>query len=272
MLTPLRTGHADACSFGWDDLTHGLEGHQLHSNEDNVREAIGPRSLMIDILVFDFDGLILDTESPFFLAWQEIYAEHGCQVSPAEWASWLGTSPDPEQPYQALERHLGRPVDREAIRLRRTRRERELLAVQQAAPGFEYFARSARARGLSLGVASSSDRAWVLGHLDRLGLRPLFLSIKCAEDVPAPKPSPDLYRAVLEELHGEASQAVAFEDSLHGIHAAKAAGLYCVAIPNPITRHLVLRDADMVAPGFDRLTLDDVLTAAGQAASAAARG
>ncbi len=126
---------------------------------------------MIDILVFDFDGLILDTESPFFFAWQEVYHEHGCEVSPEEWAAWLGTSPDPEAPYLALERHLGRSVDREAIHMRRMRREREMLAEQQAAPGFEHFARSAHARGLRLGVASSSDRAWVLGHLDRLGLR-----------------------------------------------------------------------------------------------------
>jgi HAD superfamily hydrolase (TIGR01509 family) len=223
---------------------------------------------MTGILVFDFDGLILDTESPFFLAWQEIYQEHGGQVSPGEWAAWLGTSPDPEQPYLTLERHLGRPVDRPALHLRRIRRERELLAALEAAPGFERFAHSARARGLRLGVASSSDRAWVLGHLGRLGLRPLFASIKCAEDVPATKPSPDLYPAVLEELNGEASQAVAFEDSMHGIHAAKAAGLYCVAIPNPITSHLVLRDADMVTSGFDKLTVDYILAAAGRTGSA----
>jgi HAD superfamily hydrolase (TIGR01509 family) len=223
---------------------------------------------MIDIFVFDFDGLILDTESPFFLAWQEIYREHGCHVSPGEWASWLGTSPDPQQPYLSLERHLGRPVDRQALHRRRIRREHELLAAQQAAPGFKRFAHSARARGLRLGVASSSDRAWVLGHLDRLGLRSLFASIKCAEDAPATKPSPDLYRAVLQELNGEASQAVAFEDSIHGIHAAKAAGLYCVAIPNPITRHLDLHDADMLASGFDMLTVECIVAAAGRSGSA----
>ena len=223
---------------------------------------------MIEIFVFDFDGLILDTESPFFLAWQEIYREHGCHVSPGEWASWLGTSPDPEQPYLSLESHLGRPVDRQALHRRRIRREHELLAAQPAALGFERFAPSALARGLRLGVASSSDRAWVRRHLDRLGLRSLFTSIKCAEDVPAAKPSPDLYRAVLQDVNGQASQAVAFEDSIHGIHAAKAAGLYCVAIPNPITRHLDLHDADMVVSGFDMLTVEYILTAADRSAGA----
>ena len=224
---------------------------------------------MIGIFVFDFDGLILDTESPFFLAWQEIYREHGFHVSPGEWAAWLGTSQDPEQPYLSLERHLGRPVDRAALHLRRIRREHELLAAQPVALGFERFALSARAHGLRLGVASSSDRGWVHGHLDRLELRPLFTSIKCAEDVPATKPSPDLYLAVLRELNGDSSQAVAFEDSVHGIHAAKAAGMYCVAIPNPITRHLDLHDADIVASGFDMLTVESILAAAGGSGSAA---
>ncbi len=98
------------------------------------------------------------------------------------------------------------------------------------------------------------------------------MSIKCAEDVPATKPSPDLYQAVLNELNGKASQAVAFEDSINGVRAAKAAGIFCIAIPNPITRHLDLPEADLIAPGFDRLTLDGVLAAAGHAPSASARG
>jgi HAD superfamily hydrolase (TIGR01509 family) len=159
-------------------------------------------------------------------------------------------------------------VDRQALHRRRIRREHQLLAAQQAALGFERFAHSARARGVRLGVASSSDRAWVLGRLDRLGLRSLFTSIKCAEDGPATKPSPDLYRAVLQELNGEASQAVAIEDSIQGIHAAQAAGLYCVAIPNPITRHLDLHDADRVASGFDMLTAGYIVAAAGRSGSA----
>ena len=86
--------------------------------------------------------------------------------------------------------------------------------------------------------------------------------------MPAAKPSPDLYRAVLQDVNGQASQAVAFEDSIHGIHAAKAAGLYCVAIPNPITRHLDLHDADMVVSGFDMLTVEYIVAAAGRSGCA----
>jgi HAD superfamily hydrolase (TIGR01509 family) len=217
---------------------------------------------MIKVLVFDFDGLILDTESPFFRAWQEIFHEYGYEIAPAEWAIWLGAAADPQQPYEHLEHHLGRTIDREAFHRRRMLREGELLAAQSAAAGFLDFAKEARRRGLRLAVASSSDRAWVEGHLARLGLKDLFSCIKCAEDVKRTKPSPDLYLAVLDDLRVKPAQAVAFEDSGHGVRAAKAAGLFCIAVPNPITRHLDLSLADMRIEGFAGLEVQEILAAA----------
>jgi deazaflavin-dependent oxidoreductase (nitroreductase family)/HAD superfamily hydrolase (TIGR01509 family) len=187
------------------------------------------------------------------------------RVAPAEWATWLGAAADPQQPYEHLERHLGRPIDREAFHRRRMLREGELLAAQHAAAGFSSFAGEARQSGLRLAVASSSDRAWVEGHLMRLGLRHLFSCIKCAEDVERTKPSPDLYLAVLEDLQVEPVQAVAFEDSAQGIRAAKAAGLFCVAVPNPITRYLDLGLADLQVEGFLGLEAQGVVAAANRA-------
>ncbi len=217
---------------------------------------------MIKAFIFDFDGLILDTESPFFRAWQEIYREYECEIDPAEWAAWLGADADPQQPYEHLERHLGRAIDREAFHRRRMLRERELLAAQPAAAGFLNFAEQARRLGLRLAVASSSDRRWVESHLAHLGLMHLFSSIRCAEDVKRTKPFPDLYLAVLDNLRLQPRQAVAFEDSAHGVRAAKAASLYCIVVPNPITRHLDLSLADMRIEGFDGLEVREVIAAA----------
>jgi len=217
---------------------------------------------MIKALIFDFDGLILDTESPSFHAWQEIFGEYGCEIAPAEWATWLGAAADPQEPYEHLERRLGRTIDREALRRRRMVREGELLAAQSAAAGFLDYAKEARRGGLRLAVASSSDRAWVEGHLTRLGLKYLFSCVKCAEDVKRTKPFPDLYLAVLDDLRVEPTEAIAFEDSAHGVRAAKAAGLMCVAVPNPITRHLDLSLADTRIEGFEGLDAQEILAAA----------
>jgi HAD superfamily hydrolase (TIGR01509 family) len=214
---------------------------------------------MIRALVFDFDGVILDTETPFFRSWQEIYREYGFDLSMQDWASMLGSFSDPEDPYEQLEDHLGTPLDREAIRARRSYREMELLAKEEVLPGVEAIMQEGRRLGLILAVASSSDRNWVTTHLTRLGLIYQFKSIMCAEDVEFTKPHPDLYEAVCNVLDLPPVEAIAFEDTLNGVLAAKRAGLYCVAIPNPITRHLPMSEADMVVTSLEDIKLEEFI-------------
>jgi beta-phosphoglucomutase-like phosphatase (HAD superfamily) len=113
--------------------------------------------------------------------------------------------------------------------------------------------------GLQLGVASSSSRAWVTGHLARLGLLTHFASIQCADDVQATKPNPAAYQAVLTSLQVSPAQALALEDSPHGILAAKRAGLWCVAVPNALTRHLPLDRADAQISSLADMSLEQLL-------------
>jgi beta-phosphoglucomutase-like phosphatase (HAD superfamily) len=91
--------------------------------------------MTIKALIFDFDGLILDTETTLLHSWEEIYAEYGISVSLPEWASLLGSSTDPAEAYEIIEKHIGEPVDRESIRARRTQRELELLKSEEVMPG-----------------------------------------------------------------------------------------------------------------------------------------
>jgi len=200
---------------------------------------------MIRALIFDFDGLILDTEVPEFQAWQEIYQLHACHLPLATWATCIGTSSEAFDPYAYLETQCGRTVDREAVRVQCRQRRDELLAAQPALPGVQEYLAAASRLGLQLGVASSSSRAWVTGHLTRLGLITHFTSIQCADDVQRTKPDPASYQAVLQALQLRPEQAIALEDSPNGILAAKRAGLFCVAVPNALTRQLALDHADL---------------------------
>jgi len=202
---------------------------------------------MIRALIFDFDGLILDTESPAFLSWQEIYQEYGCSLPLSTWATCIGTSDavDAFETLDYLEAQLGRPVDRQAIRSKREQREMELVKREPILPGVEAYITEAKRLGLKLGLASSSSRDWVTEHLSRLSLRDCFDCIRCADDVTHTKPAPELYRAVLHALGVRAHEAIALEDSPNGILAAKRAGIFCVAVPNSLTRHLSLDQADL---------------------------
>jgi HAD superfamily hydrolase (TIGR01509 family) len=164
--------------------------------------------------------------------------------------------------YDILERHLGHAVDRAALRRRRMQHEMQLLQFETVLPGVEPLLADGKTRGLSLAIASSSDRAWVEGHIDRLGLRPFFEAIVCAEDVQQTKPQPDLYLSAAQRLGVAPGEAIAFEDSLHGVRAAKTAGMFCVAVPNRITRCLSFDEADLVLDSLQGSSLAEILRAA----------
>ncbi len=216
---------------------------------------------MIKAIVFDFDGLILDTEVPDYEAWQEIFAEHGHTLPRADWTAiiGIGAAELPFSPYDRLEAHLGHPIDREAVRSRRHLRYLERVHAERIMAGVEDLIAAAQQRGLRLGVASSSNRAWVEGHLVRLGLRHHFEVVKTADDVQRTKPAPDLYLAATEALGVRPEEAVALEDSANGVTAAKRAGLYCVAIPNAMTYELPLDHADLRLNSLEDMTLPDLL-------------
>jgi len=207
----------------------------------------------------DFDGLILDTEGPSFQSYQEIFEEYGATLPLSAWAAWVGGSPHMFDPIRYLESQLGREVDREGLRQRQRQREDELIKAQPILPGVEDYIADAKRLGLKLGLASSSDCGWVFRHLERLGLSEHFDCIKCADDVKNVKPDPELYLAVLDELGVRPEGAVALEDSPNGITAAQAAGIFCVVVPNPLTRQLCTDRADLRLDSLAELPLAELL-------------
>ena len=214
---------------------------------------------MIQGIIFDFDGVILDTEMSAYETWLEIYQEYGCDLPFSTWAICIGGSPQLFDPCAYLEEQIGRPVPREALRLRRRQRHIEVISTQLAMAGVEETIRDAKRLGLKLGVASSSTHEWVDGHLARLGLLDSFDSIKCREDVALTKPDPALYQGVLDELGLQGEQAIALEDSPNGITAAQRAGMFCVAIPNPVTAQLPLEHADLHLRSLSDIPLEQLL-------------
>jgi len=208
----------------------------------------------VKLIVFDFDGLILDTEVPVYDAWQEIYDDHGHELPFAKWAECIGTA-DVFDPCADLAGRVGGILDVGALRRRHRTRTDTLIAAQSVRPGVRERIEEAAALGLALGVASSSDRAWVHGHLGRLGLLHHFQAIRCREDVPRVKPDPALYRAVVDSLGVRPDEALALEDSPHGVLAAKSAGLACVAVPNALTARLDLGHADLVVGSLADVSL-----------------
>jgi HAD superfamily hydrolase (TIGR01509 family) len=220
----------------------------------------------IRAVLFDFDGLILETEGPDYQAWEEIFEGYGGSLALPDWAGCIGARAGVFDPPKHLEEQLGRRVDREALWARHRQRFTALVAEKDLEPGVaDYVEEAGRRFGLKLAVASSSDRAWVERHLSRFGLLRSFDCVKCVEDVREAKPAPDLYASALEDLGVAPYEAVALEDSPNGIAAAQAAGLYCVAVPNCVTCQLDLRAADLIVDSLAQLPLEVLLARACEA-------
>jgi len=213
---------------------------------------------MIRAIVFDFDGLILDTEEPVYRSWLEVYQAHGEELPFERWVQIVGSTTAGFHPQHHLEERLGRSLPKDVLD-RRIGRRTEMILAQDVLPGVVRLIQEARAGSLKLGVASSSTSEWVKGHLARLGILENFDCVRCRDDVINAKPEPDLYLAVLECLGVRAAEAIAIEDSPNGVLAAKRAGLRCVAIPNSITAQLDLGQADLLLGSLDEVTLAQLL-------------
>lgn len=213
---------------------------------------------MIRALVFDFDGLILETETPAYESWAEIFREHGHELPLDRWHDYVGSDAgfDPAGHLAAL---VGEGFDRDATQKRRDARKNELVEALEVMVGVHDYIADARRLGLHLGVASSSSRGWVLGHLQRLGIEAHWDVVRCREDVARTKPAPDLYLAAVDALGVAPSEAVAFEDSANGIAAAKDAGLRCVAVPNALTAGMDLSRADVRLVSLAETPLESLL-------------
>ena len=206
-------------------------------------------------IVFDFDGLIVDTENPGFISWQEIYQEFGATLRIDDWRHATGYVGGFD-PAIHLEQILCRRLDWSQLVPKREARNWELTLQAKALPGIEPLLRNARERQLRIGVASNSENGWVEGGLRRLGLRDYVDTVVTRDMVVNPKPAPDIYLKTVQTLQVEPGNAVALEDSEPGCTAAKQAGLRAVAIPNRFSERQDLTVADLVVKSATDLNLD----------------
>jgi HAD superfamily hydrolase (TIGR01509 family) len=218
---------------------------------------------LIKALIFDFDGLIVDTEGPIFEAWQRIYREHGHELPGEQWLSIIGTAAGAFDPIADLGIRTGKTLDKKEYDDLERLYYREATEAQKLLPGVEQYLADAERLGLRTAIASSSSRRWVMEHLERFGLENRFDAVVCREDVAATKPDPALYRIALERLGAAPDQAIALEDSSNGIRAAKAAGLFCVAVPNAMTAQMDLSEADLRIESLGSLPLQSLIDRAG---------
>lgn len=217
---------------------------------------------MIKALIFDFDGLILDTESPEADMWTQIYAEYGFEFPLDKWGTVIGG--DGSSNFDAADHlsHLSQGrLDSAAMRSRHRSGSDALTLKNSILPGVLDYIYGAKQLGLKVAIASSSQHSWVDMHTKRLGIFDYFDAIICADDVGVgrTKPNPDLYLLALNQLQVQKNEAIVFEDSPNGVKAANRAGIFVIAVPNPITSKLNIENANLILKSLSDLSLPALL-------------
>ncbi len=216
---------------------------------------------MIKAIVFDFDGTVIDTETAWYMAFREIYAQHGVDLTLEQYSQCIGTSLHSFNPYEYLVTDLHLPLDLDELRTSVRLRHASLMEAEKVRPGVEEWLAAARKKGLGIGLASSSAAQWVERFLGQLGLREYFACIRTADDVARVKPDPELYLQTLSCLGVQPHEAIAVEDSPNGVKAAVTAGLQCVLVPNAITKYLRFDEVRRRADSLRDVNLDDLVSA-----------
>ena len=186
-------------------------------------------------LLFDFDGLIVDTEWPIYQAWRQTFRDHGHPLPLETFNQCIGTNFDTWSPKTHLEELTGSRIDWDPLDSARQASIEKDLEGAPAMPGIPEAVCAGKEAGLKLGVVSSSSHRWVDGWLEKIGLSEQFDLTVCRDDAPHIKPAPDLYLEAARQLELEPAGCLVIEDSVNGIKAAKAAGMPTVAIPNRVT-------------------------------------
>ncbi len=214
---------------------------------------------MIKAVIFDFDGTILDTERAGTGAWQQLFERYGQTLPMDQWLPNIGrTDIYLPAPHLIELANLDKTV--EQIHQERRELRLEILADDGPMPGVLDRIAEAKKMGLKLGIASTSEARWLNYHLPRIGLLFDFEVVRGRSDVGGVgKPEPDVYLSACEGLRVEPADALALEDSVNGVIAARRAGMKVIAIPNPLTRHMDYSEADLVLHSMADMTLEEMI-------------
>lgn len=212
---------------------------------------------MIKALIFDFDGLIIDTEDVWYKAYSNILnRDYSFDLKVENFARFVGSGGNKFWDYLSKEIEDLRESE---LKLQSRTHFDDLIINYGAREGVEDYLREAKASNMKIALASSSSYEWVTTHLKRLDLIHYFDDIVTSDDVEETKPSPELFFKSIHNLDVDPKNILVFEDSLNGLIASKSAQLKTVIVTNNVTKHLQFNNHDLKIKSMDDMTLRDVL-------------
>lgn len=213
---------------------------------------------MIKGVIFDFDGLIVDTETTWYEAFKEVFWEsHHINLDLKGYSRCIGTGNDVL--YSYFRELAGSSVNCELLEERATVRYENMMKAPVLREGVKEYLDEAKQNNMKIALASSSSKDWVHTYLELLEIIDYFEVINTKDDVSNIKPDPELYNKTLMDLGLSSHETIVFEDSLNGLTAAKEAGIRCVLVPNSVTKNLNFENFDYRINSMMQISLSELL-------------
>jgi len=208
-----------------------------------MSEEIIKATQQSEAVLFDFDGVILDSEWPIFQTWRELFKREGQELELELYVKCIGSDFDTWSPQTYLEELTGRSYDWDA---ENPKRQVILESDLENSPPMEGVLDLLEAlREKKTAVVSSSTHHWVDRWIEKLSLTPYFQTLVCRGDAPRIKPAPDLYLEAARRLDVEPAKCLVIEDSMNGMISAHEAGMKVLIVPNRLTSILDFAAADL---------------------------
>lgn len=213
---------------------------------------------LIKGVIFDFDGLIVDTETTWYEAFKEVFYEsHQINIDLLGYSQCIGTGNDVL--YNYFRELAGETVNCEMLEKHAAIRYETMMKAPILREGVKDYLDEAKQNNLKIALASSSSKSWVHKYLTQLNIMEYFEVINTQDDVSNIKPDPELYLKTLIDLGLSREETIVFEDSLNGLSAAKQAGIRCVIVPNNVTKHLKFENFDERIKSMGEISLSELL-------------
>lgn len=209
---------------------------------------------MIKCVIFDMDGVLIDTEPLHYKVWQEVFAERGLIIDYENYKDCIGSTR--KFLYELILKNYGRDFRNDETIPKRFIEIKDKFLNEKGIPQIEGVVETVKAlheKGYMLAVASSSPLRYIHFAMEKLGIASCFDLLFSGEQVKNPKPAPDTFLAVSEKLGILPEECVVIEDSENGSKAARAAGMYCFGFANPNSGNQDLSAADEIFYPFDKL-------------------
>lgn len=209
-----------------------------------------------DVILFDLDGVLIDSEPQHYRAWQRTLRPYGVGIDFETYKPCIGSTDGTL--YKILRAHYGFEIEAHpevAGLYDRNRREVEKEEGIIPMPGAKETVQTLLSRGYRMAVASSSPMDYIQYCTEDLGIRDCFSYLFSGREAPRPKPAPDTFLLAARGLQAEPERCVVIEDSENGSRAAKAAGMYCIGIVNPGSGDQDLSRADTLVSSLSELLM-----------------